>query len=663
MNIKQVLYSIRDWCNEKFIDTLEIKSITDVIPEEASSSNQLADKDFVGRTYAAKSEVPVENGTGTNSVQQKGTGASASGAYAVATGNQTTASGNWSHAEGYQSTASTEAAHSEGINTSASGIWSHAEGDRAKSSGKSSHAEGSQTTAAGEASHAEGAGTSTTATAKGAHAEGINTTASEKRAHAEGFGTTASGDSAHAEGYQTTAFGANSHSEGRSTYAGGGRSHVEGCGTVTGTGKEPTITEDTAKGIFAHAEGNGTLAEAASSHTEGKGTRATNEGEHAEGQYNISISGSTIHTVGIGTGTSAKKNAHTITRDGKHYIPGIGTYVGTETSLPSGQDLATIVNSKVNITDVPVEKGEGANSVQQKGTGAVASGSGSYAGGKNTIVSGENSHAEGKGNTVSSNYSHAEGTRCAVSANAAHAEGSDNTVNDDAISSHVGGNQSSTNAKFSFAHGNYATTGPGADSSFALGAGVKTSNVAEFSIGRYNKSNTNTRFSVGIGTAGSELGRKNAFEVMQNGNAYLVGLNSGGYNGTNAGETGVSTLQTVINNLLSGLQPATQPMIYDLDCINDSNQQYYYFPQDLLHKQIITIHGQYAPQSGTLHIENNTFTFYYWEPESAPEGAFSLNYTTGTISSSQETEIITGTSFKIGIDGNTNKLYLTWEYQ
>lgn len=227
--------------------------------------------------------------------------------------------------------------------------------------------------------------------------------------------------------------------------------------------------------------------------------------------------------------------------------------------------LDGMVDGLASEESVAFEPGTGTNSVQQKGTGAVASGTSSVAEGHETEASGNyshaegyrsaalgiGSHAEGVSTTASSNYSHAEGTRCVVSANAAHAEGSDNTVNDDAISSHVGGNQSSTKAKFSFAHGNYATTGPGADSSFALGAGVKTSNAAEFSIGRYNKSNTNTRFSVGIGTAGSDLGRKNAFEIMQNGDAYLYGV--GNYVGTNP-VSGTNDLVTIVNRASRGIE-------------------------------------------------------------------------------------------------------------
>ena len=128
----------------------------------------------------------------------------------------------------------------------------------------------------------------------------------------------------------------------------------------------------TATGSYSHAEGYSTTAEAWSSHSEGERTKvystglyahaegvlteARNTAEHAEGWANVSISGVTQHTVGIGTVNSdnsiTRKNAHTITTDGKHYIPGVGTYQGTETTLPSGQDLASIIDGKANISDV-----------------------------------------------------------------------------------------------------------------------------------------------------------------------------------------------------------------------------------------------------------------------------------------------------------------------
>lgn len=235
-----------------------------------------------------------------------------------------------------------------------------------------------------------------------------------------------------------------------------------------------------------------------------------------------------------------------------------------------------------------------------------------HAEGENTTASGEAAHAEGDSTQALGASAHAEGTGSQAKVDYSHAEGFGTEV--EAVCSHAEGYLTKVN-------------GEAAQASHAEGYSTVVNNAGEHAEGVNNVSHaadptdpTNlaivTRHSVGIGTPAIPEYQipethVNAFEIMANGDAYLVGLNSGGYNGTNAGETGVSTLQTVINSLLSGLQQATQPIIYDLDCIDNSNQQYYYFPQDLVHKQIITIHGQYAPQSGTLHIENNTFTFYY----------------------------------------------------
>lgn len=110
-------------------------------------------------------------------------------------------------------------------------------------------------------------------------------------------------------------------------------------------GAKINIIKGVALGSKSATFGDKSTAIGDASFAEGLNTKATNDGEHAEGKYNISIQNVTQHTVGIGT-SSTRKNAHTITRDGKHYIPGIGTYQGTETTLPSGQDLATIVNNK-----------------------------------------------------------------------------------------------------------------------------------------------------------------------------------------------------------------------------------------------------------------------------------------------------------------------------
>jgi hypothetical protein len=145
----------------------------------------------------------------------------------------------------------------------------------------------------------------------------------------------APGAYAHAEGDATIAQGFDSHAEGTKTFAVGAASHVEG-------------RETEAKGAYSHAEGYKTVANGNRSHAEGVVTQTTNTSEHAEGQYNKSTSGTTLHSVGIGTSNSARKNAHEITTDGKHYILGVGGYDGTNVTTSGVQDLATVINSGIH---------------------------------------------------------------------------------------------------------------------------------------------------------------------------------------------------------------------------------------------------------------------------------------------------------------------------
>ena len=228
-------------------------------------------------------------GTGTNSVQQKGTGAAASGISSVA--------------EGYLTKAEGAASHAEGDTTVASGDYSHAEGWYTTASGEASHAEGYHTLARETYDHAEGCGTQ--AIGGTSHAEGTGTVASANDSHAEGNATTASGEASHAEGYGTIA---------SFTYA-----HAEGSGSV-------------ASGFAAHAEGN-SIASQPLSHTEGLGTVVKNTAEHAEGSYNeshtsIQGEGQTLHSIGIGN-VSQRRNAFEVMKSGDAYFYGLGGYDGT----------------------------------------------------------------------------------------------------------------------------------------------------------------------------------------------------------------------------------------------------------------------------------------------------------------------------------------------
>lgn len=90
--------------------------------------------------------------------------------------------------------------------------------------------------------------------------------------------------------------------------------------------------------------------------------------------------------------------------------------------------------------------------------------------------------------------------------------------------------------------------------SHAEGIGTVAQNENEHAEGAYNKSNTGnqasekTIHSIGIGDSNV---RKNAVEVMANGDIYVLGV--GGYDGTNAGAQDVKTLQQFLeeNQLLT----------------------------------------------------------------------------------------------------------------
>ena len=181
------------------------------------------------------------------------------------------------------------------------------------------------------------------------HAEGYGTRASGEYSHVEGYGTRASGEYSHAEGCRTMANSYASHAEGSGTTAIGRCSHTEGLGTQ-------------ATGFYSHAEGNATTAIGYYSHVEGNGTRAMNSYEHAEGQYNVSNTGNTTtvrtrHSVGIGTKSNDRRNAHEIMANGDHYIYGLGGYDGTNATSEDSKTLQTVVTelqSKQTVyTEVP----------------------------------------------------------------------------------------------------------------------------------------------------------------------------------------------------------------------------------------------------------------------------------------------------------------------
>ena len=199
---------------------------------------------------------------------------------------------------------------------------------------------------------------------------------------------------------------------------------------------------------------------------------------------------------------------------------------------------------------------EGQNTVSDgtsshaEGEETKASAKGAHAEGKNTIASGEGAHAEGDNTQALGEAAHAEGTGSKAKVDYSHAEGFGSEV--EAICSHAEG---------------YLTKvdGETAQASHAEGYMTEVKNMAEHAEGRCNISHTvvpvdpsaptpeemgkATLHSVGMGYPTdpddpSTAVRMNAFEIMQNGDAYILGL--GGFTGANAGETGVKPAQQVL---------------------------------------------------------------------------------------------------------------------
>lgn len=286
-------------------------------------------------------------------------------------------------------------------------------------------------------------------------------------------------------------------------------------------------------GQFSVAEGWGSKATSAQCHAEGYRTQATGGYSHSEGDTTVA-SGSSSHTEGWGTQA-----------------------IGAQTHA--------------------------------EGRNTIAEGDYSHAEGYETQANENSSHAEGYLTEANGNYSHAEGRNTEANEDASHAEGHYTEANGigshaeglyteaEGGQSHAEGGYTISSAMFSHSEG-YKTKAQGR-ASHAGGEYTITTNRAEYALGRVNNSHKasddwgdsgNTLSSIGIGEinsndffetknfeellqldnnnelqANESLVRKNAVEVMQNGDVYIIGI--GGYDGTNI--TSALTVQQVINNL------------------------------------------------------------------------------------------------------------------
>ena len=192
------------------------------------------------------------------------------------------------------------------------------------------------------------------------------------------------------------------------------------------------------------------------------------------------------------------------------------------------------------------------------GTNNASGNYGSFAEGYNNTASGEyGSHAEGFLNTASGDSAHVEGQENTATHSSAHAEGrKTNATNNGA---HSEGTYSDASGLASHAEG-YGSTQyhniASGDGSHAEGVCTRSQNKSEHAEGSSNVSHKasdtygdagNTQHSIGIGTHYNST--KNAVEVMQNGDMYILGV--GGYQGTDTKvqNASIKTLQEYIASL------------------------------------------------------------------------------------------------------------------
>ena len=457
------------------------------------------------------------------------------------------ATGEYSHAEGCYNEAKGNYSHAEGYSTIASGNNAHAEGDCARANGYCSHAEGNSL-ANGRHSHAEGY--SNSAMGDSSHAEGGQSDANGEYSHAEGFRTKTFSFAEHAEGTYNKSYdsevdstrvihsvGIGSQENNRKNaheikfngdhyvYGIGGYDGTETTGAQTlqevinelasGVGKVDSNSDGTGE-IFNTYEGP--YANAATgkySHAEGNQTKATGFYSHAEGD----------RTIASGTSSHAEGSDTTATGNASHAE---GYLTRTESDYCHAEGYRT-----------------------------TASGDHSHAEGNQTKATAWSSHAEGDQTTASGGYSHAEGYYSSASGLYSHAEGRETTASGE--SSHAEGRETTASGASSHAEGSH--TSASGYTSHAEGYYTNALNPYEHAEGRYNISNSGstdelkTRHSVGIGN--SQTDRKNAHEIMANGDHYIYGL--GGYDGTNATAETSQTLQAVINSLSTITVDYNQP--------------------------------------------------------------------------------------------------------
>lgn len=320
--------------------------------------------------------------------------------------------------------------------------------------------------------------------------------ATNQYSYAEGSSTKAEGSYSHAEGHSTEAFGSKSHAEGWGTIAFGDTSHTEGVFTTAG--------------YCSHAEGSGGY------------SQLNNYRWELDSKF---ITFGSVQYYRIGAVLKIENNGESIfVKIIEISDDGLTVTVDNPISLECNETSILSIVWGVAYGDYS----------HSEGSHTEATGKSSHTEGSSTIAFGEASHAEGGTTKAWGSYSHVEGADTEAFGNFSHAEGA------------------GAQAIGSTAHAEGSGTKASGYASHSEGSNTIANNPCEHAQGKCNVSNTgeteNTQTIHSIGIGKSVDNRKNAQEVMVNGDYYIVGI--GGYNGANINEEGVKTLQEVLNEIL-----------------------------------------------------------------------------------------------------------------